>query len=135
MDHSNTDVNRQPKERLGWLILFLRWFVGGIVGYISSLFLLIITETVYPPLLGPIIAGQQELFYEIFFYMSFDNFRSSDFIYQASVFVYSTLWGLIGALLASGRKKQKRFGMILLLLYVVAGGCFLMAWSVLSLAT
>ncbi len=130
MDHLNANTNNQPKEQIS--LLFLRWIVGGIVGFVCSFFLLITAETVYPPILGPIIAGQQELFYELIFYISFDHFGSVDFIYNLSVFIYSTVWGLIGALIASGRKQQKRIGVILLVIYVVAGAVFMMIWTVLS---
>ena len=112
------------------LSLLLRWLLGGIIGCAGSLLFLPIALSVYPPILGPVIVGQQEMFYAFFGFLGL-----SDLIYAVSVFLYSALWSLIGALLMSGIKKQKRFGVFLLVLYIVIGGCTTMILTALLLPT
>ncbi|MDK1028950.1 MAG: hypothetical protein QGD96_06435, partial [Anaerolineae bacterium] len=51
-------------------------------------------------------------------------------LYEASAVTYMALWILIGALLASGRRKQKRVGIIFLVIYVVVGGIYVIAWAI-----
>lgn len=137
MSKLNTTQPLSTKMR-NWLLLLVRWFIGGFVGYVGSFILFAVSSQGFLPLLGLIFVGQHELFNRIIFsiyFFLYNNFPSSDLKLNASLMIYSTLWGVIGALIASGRQKQKRFGVILLLLYVVIGGCFFLVWSVLSLAT
>lgn len=117
----NQEILSESKIWKVWLVLFLRWFFGGIIGCISSLFLLILAETVYPPIIGPIIAGQQEILYFILDLLLPDNFVSLDFVYELSVIIYLIFWALVGALIASGNKIQKRIGALFLVIYILSG--------------
>jgi len=129
MNTHNRATNSQSNKRQSWPVLFLRWLGGAIVGYIIGFFLLIVSETANPPLLGAVIAGQEELFENVFFHILYDNSSSIDLIYNVSLLVYSSIWGLIGALLTSGVKRQIKAGVILLISYVIVGGLFYIIWA------
>jgi len=129
LDNQNSRINSRPENWRNWLLLSLRWLAGGLVGFVVGLFLFILGETVHPPLLGPIIAGQEELFNELMFYVFDDYFGSSDLIYGASFLAYSAIWMIIGALLLSGRSKQIKTGAILLILYVMIGCLWYVYWA------
>ena len=66
----------QPRKLRNWLVLFSRWFLVFIGGFIIGFILLLTTETIDLPLLGFIIAGQQELFERLIFYMFSNDARS-----------------------------------------------------------
>ena len=129
MNNYNNTTNSQSNERQSWLILIFRLLGGSIVGYISGFFLLILSETVHPPLLGPVIAGQEELFDNIFFYILYENSGSLDLIHNVSLLVFLSFWGLIGALILSGRRKLVKIGKILLILYVITGCLSYLIWA------
>lgn len=117
---SKTNIENQEIKPMKWrnkLVLIFRWLLGGVVGYKVSLFLLMISETRYPPVLGPIISGQRQLFYNLLH----SDFKPNDEILEISILIYLIIWGLIGALLASGNKIQKRIGAILLVVYILSG--------------
>ena len=135
MDNQNIATYSGPKKWQSWLVLFLRWLLGAIAGYIIGFILLIITERINPPLLEPIIAGQQELFEGLIFYMFYDDAKSFDLILDVSLFVYCTIWGLIGALPASARKKQTKAGVILLILYIIVGFLSYVIWAIRMIPT
>ncbi|MBI5841967.1 MAG: hypothetical protein HZB19_17920 [Chloroflexi bacterium] len=119
-----------PKEQSKWLIQLLRWFVGGIAGYISSFSLFLISRdaTAIPPLVGPIMFGQHLLVAHLYLDASPSYYLSEVADYYV-VILSSLLWAIIGALLASGRRWQFRSGMIFLVLYVIAGGLsFMYYW-------
>jgi len=125
MDNLNTIADPHSKIQKSWAILLLRWFLGSVAGSIGSSFLLASTFLMGPlPIVGIIVLGQYGLWNQI---ISSINFSLYDkiFLYVLniifSLLIYSILWGLIGALLASGRKKQIIIGMILMTLYVIAG--------------
>ena len=128
MDNQNTATNLQSKKWRGSLIQLLRLLGGAILGYLISFVLLIFNGTVFLPLLGMIISGQEELFELVFFYALYDSLRSMGAVHGMAEFVYTSLWALIGALLMSGRRKQIRIGVIFLILYVIVG---LLAYSIL----
>jgi len=109
MDDRKTASNPQPNRWSSWL--FLRWFIGALAGYISSIFLFVISESVFPPLLEPAIAGQEELFDVLIYFILDISSISKSKTGLWPLFVYSTVWGLIGALLASGSRKQTKIGL------------------------
>ena len=121
MDNQNTATNLQSKKWRRSLIQLLRLLGGAILGYLISFGLLIFDGTVFLPLLGMIISGQEELFELVFFYALYDTLRSMGAVQGMAEFVYTSLWALIGALLMSGRRKQIRIGVIFLILYVIFG--------------
>ena len=135
MDGHNSNIASQPNKWRSWLFISLRWLGGGIIGLALGLILLILSETINPPLLGPIIAGQQEFFDLLLFYTLYDRFKSFELIENLSLTIHLAIWGIIGALLASGIKLQIRIGMIFLFLYTIMGCLFYMIWSVISLPT
>ncbi|MDK1029586.1 MAG: hypothetical protein QGD88_09435 [Anaerolineae bacterium] len=122
-----TGRDPQPKKWKNWLILFSRWLLGSVVGAIIGLALHFLKVIIYPPILGPIIQGQRALFDQLIFsiyYLLFNNYLSSDLRFYLSLIIYATLWGLIGALLLSGKKKQIKIGVVLLVIYLVVGGVY-----------
>lgn len=121
MSDQNSISDSQSKNWRMRLILFLRWLGGALLGYIISFLLLILNETGNLPLLGLVISGQEELFELAFFYALYGKLGSTDSTYNVALFVYASLWGLVGALLISGRRKQIRLGVIFLILYVITG--------------
>jgi hypothetical protein len=129
MDNQNTGTSLQSNNGPGSLIQWLRLLGGAFLGYLISFFLLVLNETGYLPLLGLVISGQEEFLELVFFYALYDKLHSTDLAYYAALFVYASLWALIGALVMSGRKKQRRIGVIFLILYVI-GGC--LSYSILA---
>jgi hypothetical protein len=121
MSDQNAITDSQSKNRRIRLVLFLRWLGGALLGYFVSFLLLILNETGSLPFLGLVISGQEELFELTFFYALYDKLGSTDSTYNVALFVYASLWGLVGALLMSGRRKQIRLGVIFLILYVITG--------------
>ena len=121
MDNLNNESNPEPKIQLSGFVLVLRLLGGAILGYLISFVLLIFNGTVFLPLLGKIISGQEELFELVFFYALYDTLHSMGAVDGLALFVYTSLWALIGALLMSGRRKQIRIGVIFLILYVIVG--------------
>ncbi|MDK1081685.1 MAG: hypothetical protein QGD88_09430, partial [Anaerolineae bacterium] len=124
MNKLNPGHDPQPKMWLSWLFLLVRWLFGGIVGYIGSfiLILLALSNQGLLPILGSILVGQFELFNRLIFSIYkffFNNYPSSDLKLNLSLIFYATLWGLIGALLLSGKKKQIKIGVVLLVIYLV----------------
>jgi len=125
MNNQNTDTNAQSKKWRSWLILFLRWLLGGIAGvWISSWFYFGLKNHAstgsflwFGELLESVLAipfvGHIYLFYPDT--ISYTNVN--DFLTSFPVLI----WGLISALLASGNKEQMRIGRILLVAYVIVG--------------
>jgi len=98
VNNLNVDSNPRSKKWLGWLILFLRWSIGGLVGFTSSFFLLkiLLGKATLPPLLGPVFIGQYLLFeYRVFpaDYFLQNKFVSPDLI---SLFLFSMLHRFTG---------------------------------------
>lgn len=123
MSKPNTTQPFSTKLR-NWLMLLARWFIGGLVGYVGSFILFAVSSQGFLPLLSLIFVGQHELFNRIIFAIYsflFNNFPSSDLKLNASLLIYSTLWGVIGALLLSGRKRQIKIGLLFLIIYIVVG--------------
>src|SRR5919106_1624960 len=124
MDNLNIDSNPQPNKLSKWPVLFLRWFLGGLagIGISASIYFALITPTfrgpffwlleMLPILSAPFI-GHTYLFYP----------HTVSFPHINDLFVTFPVlfWGLIGALLASGRKSQTTTGIILLVLFIVVG--------------
>lgn len=121
MDNQNTAANSQSKKWRKLPIQLLRLLGSAILGYLISFVLLIINGIVFLPLLGKIISGHEELFEFVFFYAFYDTIRSMGAVHGMALFVYTSLWALIGALLMSGKRKQIRIGVIFLILYVIVG--------------
>jgi hypothetical protein len=126
-----------PQKQPVGLLVLLRWLLGGIAGYMMSLYVFFTVDTFHPPLLEPIIIGQVEFFNNLFYNTSLDNviFVPLASFYGISGFMYSLLWGLTGSLLASGRKKQISTGLVLLILYIVLGGVYYMIWALRMMPT
>lgn len=121
MNSQNTDVNSQSAKWRTRFVLFLHWLGGGLAGFAVGLLLFVLSESGQPPVLGLIIAGQQEVFDALMFYVFDGSSGSSDSIYGASILAYSAIWMVIGALLISGRRKQVRTGTILFIFYIIIG--------------
>ncbi len=125
MNNLNTDINPQPSKPSNWLALSLRWLGGGAIGCISGLLLLVITFALGPiALFGFIFLGQYLIFerFVFFVYSSlYGDAISYELNFLVSLFVYSMIWGVIGALFTSGRKKQIVLGAIIITIYVVVG--------------
>jgi hypothetical protein len=125
----------QPRKLRNWLRLFLRWFLAFIGGFIVGFILLITTETIDLPLLGLIIAGQQELFERLISYMFSNDARSYDLYLDISIVIHCTMWAFIVAFLTSGLKKQVRTGVAFLILYMLIGFLLYNIWMVMSIST
>jgi hypothetical protein len=124
MDNLNIDNNPQQNKRSNRLSLFLRWLVGGVIGFVSGLLLLGISFALGPTLLGFIFVGQYLIFEQFFFFIFWSLYReaiSNGLDFLTSVLVYSIVWGIIGALLGSGRKKQVIIGIVIVIIYVAVG--------------
>jgi hypothetical protein len=65
--------------------------------------------------------GQHLLFADLYLNITSAQYVTEVASYYVAIFC-SLLWGLIGALLASGNRRQLFGGLILLALYLVAGG-------------
>ena len=118
----NSDSDSQSNKHIVVLFIILRWFAGGIIGCLTSFFLLKFLPSLrtLPPLLGPILLGQ----YLLFYYLLPSNYPL-DFTFATidttSMVLYSVLWGVIGGMFASGKRIQRRFGIIFLILYITIG--------------
>ena len=135
--NNHSTVDEKSKKLPSWAVLSLRWLIGGVIGFGLSAWICLgmITNTVTGPLLwflrslpfigilfgGPLILFDNSFFgtkYLIeFLSRSFPNI-DRDFLV---ISLPSIIWGIIGALLASGRKEQMKAGFILLVLYVLVG--------------
>lgn len=120
----NKSKNQSPKKSSG---IFLRWLLGSIISGMGSLVAIGITFIKVPILIfGLIFLGQYEFCRKIVSSIT-KSFSYEDIILQYilnsifSLILYSVSWGLIGALLASGRKKQIFGGVVLLILYAIIG--------------
>jgi hypothetical protein len=94
------------------------------MGCFSSLLLLGITYVVGPSPVSFIFLGQFLIFQELFFSIFWSLHREAitnglDFL--TSALVYSLVWGIIGALLGSGRKKQVILGIVIAIIYIAVG--------------
>ena len=115
MDNQNLQNNPQPNKLSNWT-LPLRWLLGGLVGFgTSSLFYLDFSTStnVIPFLLKIPFVGQ----YYILNYLIYSELNSSKY----NIIIPALIWGVIGALLTSGNRKQIDSGRTLLILYVIAG--------------
>ena len=121
----------------GWRLLFLRWLLGGLLGFgLSALicygylsndatgFLSIVSDCL--PLI-PFIFGSSLLLFDPSFFGSKELIDSLERLFPTMdrifiiVLIPSLIWGLVGALLASGRKNQIKVGLLLFLLYAAIG--------------
>jgi hypothetical protein len=135
MGTQNIVTKSQSGKLRNWLVIFLRWLLAFIGGFIIGFILLMITETIPLPLLGLIIAGQQELFETLIFYLFSNAARSYDSYLDVSIVVHCTMWGIIAAFLTSGRKKPVRIGVALLILYILIGLLFYIIRVVMFIST
>ena len=123
MNNQSTTTISQSKKWQSWLVLFLRWLLGGLAGIGISvlIYLDFLTSTnMIPILCGMPFIGQ----YYLLNYLIY----SSTYYGNYTVIFPALIWGVIGALLASGRKKQIIAGRTLLLLYVIGGiGAYFLA--------
>ena len=123
MDGLDTNRNPQPNKLSKRSFPVLRWLGGGTIGCFGGLLLLGMTFTLGPTRLSTILIGQY-LIFERFFDFFWSLYRvtiSSELFFLTSVLVYSIVWGIIGALLGSGRKKQEIIGVVLAIIYVALG--------------
>lgn len=125
MDNLNIDSNPQPKKQANWLVPSFRWFGGCVIGCVSGLLLLIIAFVIGPiALLGFIFLGQYLVFERFVFWVYsslYGDVISYELNFLFSVVVYSVVWGIIGALFASGKKKYVILGTIMFIIYVALG--------------
>jgi hypothetical protein len=129
MSDQTVTMNPQPKKRKTRLVLSLRWLGGALMGFLAALLLFVLAESGQPPVLGLIIAGQQEFFDELMFNVFDGSSGSSDSLYGASILAYSAIWVVIGALLMSGKRKQIRTGTILFIFYIILGFLWYLYWA------
>lgn len=123
MNSLNTAANPHLKSQKIRIILLLRWFLGGLVGFgISAcIFLDFLNDKNITPLLCAIpFIGQFYLFAYLYLSTLLNGYISQTISYYIIIFS-ATIWGLIGALLASGQRKQIFTGAILLILYLIVG--------------
>lgn len=135
MDNQNTSASLQSNNGPSSLIQWLRILGGAFLGYLISFFLFVLNETGYLPLFGWVVSGQVELFESVFFHAFYDNLRSTVLTDGVALFVYTSLWAFIGALLMSGRRKQIKIGVIFLILYVIGGYSSYMILLMMSIPT
>ena len=135
MDSQKTRTVLQPDRWHSELVQFLRWLIGGVIGFGLSAWICYgyMTNTatgapswILDSLPSILIGTPLMLFHPSFLgndnlidYLvrAFPNI-SRDFIV---ISVPSVIWGCIGALLASGSKGQIKTGVILLVLYLLLG--------------
>ena len=118
-----------------WLVLCFRSILAFLGGFIVGFILLMITETIHLPLLGLIVAGQQESLERLIFYMFSNGARLYDLYLDIAIVVHCTMWGIIAAFLASGRKKPVRIGVALFILYMLIGFLLYSIWMVMFIST
>jgi hypothetical protein len=109
-------------------ILASRGVIGCIGAGVGSLFLLAITFVLGANPVGLIILGQYLLLKQsVYFIYSLLNdgldsgIISYGLVEMISIIAFSSIWGLIGALLALKERKQRIAGWLLILLYLIAG--------------
>ena len=135
MNNQNT-VDEKSKKWPGWLVLFLRYLVGWVIGFGISVWICLgmITNTVTGPLSwvlrlpfisllfgGPLLLFDYSLFGTKYLIDSLSrSFPNIDHNFLV-ISLPSIIWGVIGALLASGRKEKRKTGFILLVLYEIVG--------------
>jgi hypothetical protein len=115
MGNQNLLSNPQPNKLSNWP-LPLRWLLGGLAGFgISSLlYLNFLTDiNIIPVLLKVPFIGQ----YYVLNYLIYSGLNSDKY----SIIIPALIWGVIGALLTSGNKKQIDSGWTLLIFYVIGG--------------
>ena len=124
MNNHNT-LHEKSETWPSWLVLFIRWLLGGISGvWISSWFYFGIAthattgsylwlKEILSPFKAAPFAGLIYLF----------NLDKRSFLNISDFFITypALIWGLIGALLASGRSDQVKTGAVLLGLIVIVG--------------
>lgn len=116
MNNQNTDTNARSKQWQSWPVLFLRWLLGSLagIGISAWIYFGLISHTFeMSPVLSAPFAGHIYLFH----LDTVSFLHVSDFFTTFPVLI----WGLIGALLAWGRRNQIVAGMALLIIYVVVG--------------
>lgn len=116
MNNQNTTENVRSEKWQGWLVLILRGLLGGLAGIgISAWIYFGLKSHTFemPPILSAPFAGHIYLF----------KLDTVSFLHVSDFFITFPVlvWGLIGALLASGRRNQIVVGMALLILYVIVG--------------
>lgn len=131
MNSLNTATNRHSKNKKNSSILLLRWFLGGLVGFgISAwVFLDFLNGKNITPILCAVpFIGQFYLFAYLYLSTLLSDYISQTISYYVIIFS-ATIWGLIGALLASGQKKQIFTGAFLLILYLIVGSLSYMIFN------
>jgi hypothetical protein len=124
MDNLNSNSNPQPNKPPKRNFPVLRWLGGGAIGCFSGLLLLGITLVLGPTLLGTIFIGQYFMFLQFltFIFSSlYSKVLSSGSHFLMAGLVYAIVWGIIGALLGSGRKKQMMIAIVITIIYVALG--------------
>jgi hypothetical protein len=135
MNEPNNKTTPQSQAKLSWFPISLRWLVGGIVGYIFGSYL---NDHYYDlPYLFPLFIIQQSWleFYFVYKHTFLNKYLSPEAISSLITFIHLMLFGLLGALLASGRKKQIKIGKILAVLYIVMGFLLIIIFLALSFPT
>ena len=123
--NSRNIADSQSNQWQSWLVLFLRWLLGGIAGIgISSWFYFgIVTHANTGSFLwfGEILSSVVAVPFVGLAYLFYPGLISYPSVSDFFVTFPVLIWGLIGALLASGRKEQIKVGVILLVLWVIIG--------------
>jgi hypothetical protein len=124
MDDLDANRKSQLNKRSNKNFPVLRWLGGGAIGCFSGLLLLGITLVLGPTLPGTLFVGQYFIFLQFFAFIFSSLYRqalSDGAHFLAAGLAYTITWGIIGALLGSGRKKQEIIGIVIAIIYVALG--------------
>jgi hypothetical protein len=135
--NNHSTVDEKSKKRPSWLILFLRWLLGGAIGFglsawiclgyitnnTTGLLSFILDNFIITTILftGPLLLFDPSFYgNDSFIDFLVRSFPNADYDFLV-ISLPSMIWGFIGALLASGSKEQTRVGRILLVAYIILG--------------
>ena len=128
---SNLPSNLGPRPRIPWL----RLLGGAVLGFFISFILYVLNEIVELSFFAWVVHSQLEVFEFIFFIALYDSLRSTTLTDHVALFVYTSLWAFIGALLMSARRKLIRIGVFLLIFYVIGGVFFYVVLGMMRVPT
>jgi hypothetical protein len=124
MHNQNSTTDSKSQKWPSWLVLFLRWILGGLAGIgISSWFYFGLKNDIFTGAFLWVLETLSILFIPFGGHLHLFYPGASSFSHVNDFFVTFPVlfWGLIGALLASGRKSQITTGIILLVLFMIVG--------------
>lgn len=123
MSKQNTSIDPRSKNLRSWLMLVLRWLLGGLagIGISSWIYFGLKSDTFTGPFLWLLemlpILSVPFVGHIYLFYPGTIHFPVNYYFITFPVLI----WGLIGALIASGMRNQIIVGTVFLTLYVVVG--------------